>query len=35
MFENPVLAGLADRVEALLIAEIDALTDNEAADRLT
>ncbi|WP_371494374.1 amino acid adenylation domain-containing protein [Kitasatospora sp. NBC_00374] len=35
VFENPVLAGLADRVEALLIAEIDALTDNEAADRLT
>ncbi|MFJ1704779.1 amino acid adenylation domain-containing protein [Kitasatospora sp. NPDC088346] len=35
VFENPVLATLADRVEALLIAEIDALSDGEAADRLT
>ncbi|MER8186098.1 amino acid adenylation domain-containing protein [Kitasatospora sp. NPDC094015] len=34
VFEHPVLAALAERVEALLIAEIDALTDAEAADRL-
>ncbi|WP_051814031.1 non-ribosomal peptide synthetase, partial [Kitasatospora sp. MBT63] len=34
VFEHPVLADLAERVEARLIAEIDALTDAEATDRL-
>ncbi|MGW6918287.1 amino acid adenylation domain-containing protein [Kitasatospora sp. NPDC054939] len=35
VFESPTPAALATRIEALLIAEIDALTEDEAADRLT
>ncbi|MCX5394957.1 amino acid adenylation domain-containing protein [Streptomyces sp. NBC_00094] len=34
VFESPTPAALAARVEALLIAEIDALSEEEAADRL-
>ncbi|MFJ6140850.1 amino acid adenylation domain-containing protein [Kitasatospora sp. NPDC092286] len=34
VFESPVAAALAARIEALLIAEIDALTEAEAAGRL-
>ncbi|MFC9331844.1 condensation domain-containing protein [Kitasatospora sp. NPDC057015] len=34
VFETPVLASLAGRVEELLIAEIEALSDLEVADRL-
>ncbi|MFJ5136486.1 amino acid adenylation domain-containing protein [Streptomyces sp. NPDC088707] len=35
VFESPTPAALAARVEALLIAEIDALSEQEAADRLS
>ncbi|WP_275432094.1 amino acid adenylation domain-containing protein [Streptomyces sp. ICC1] len=34
VFESPTPAALAARIEALLIAEIDALSEEEAADRL-
>ncbi|MFE4637577.1 amino acid adenylation domain-containing protein [Streptomyces sp. NPDC056773] len=34
VFESPTPAALAARIEALLIAEIDALSEQEAADRL-
>lgn len=34
-FELTTAAALAARVEELLIAEIDALSEDEAADRLT
>ncbi|MFF3018539.1 amino acid adenylation domain-containing protein [Streptomyces sp. NPDC057939] len=35
VFESPTPAALAARIEALLIAEIDALSEEEAVDRLT